>query len=448
LLVTVAVPAYAATPTSESPQSPSELSADEKAKLKAEYDRLFADMLKRPADLDLMFQFAAVAARLGNYEAAISTLERMLLFNRDLTRVKLELGVLYFRIGSYAVARSYLLQALAAADVPESVKQKVALYLAEIDKRTSRSRLAGAVTFGMRYQTNANAGPSSDLIKLFGLDATLNNAFRHQPDWNVFVSGFADHAYDLRWGNGEIWETTLQGYYAQQFKHTEVDLGFAEATTGPRFTVLKDEGVNLTFRPFALANVVRLGNESDFHSFGGGFEAQRGFFSDRLALDGGFTYRRKIFEDSNTRPTNDLFTSDDYLFSLGGSYQLNGSTIVSLSAYYNDELARADFNSNQQYSALAAISHFYHAPYKLTPYPWEITLSAQGTWTDYQAPDPTVDPTVTRQDTEWQLTASNIVGLTHDLSLLLQLQYTNHDSNLPNYRFDDTSVLVGGIWSF
>jgi tetratricopeptide (TPR) repeat protein len=346
----VAVPAYAVTPTSESPQSPSELSADEKAKLKAEYDRLFADMLKRPADLDLMFQFAAVAARLGNYEAAISTLERMLLFNRDLPRVKLELGVLYFRIGSYSVARSYLQGALAGRDVPEQVRQKVALYLAQIEKRTSRSHLAGAITFGARYQTNANAGPSSDLIKLFGLDATLNNAFLRQPDWNLFVSGFADHAYDLRWGDGEVWETTLQAYYARQLDHTEVNLGFVEATTGPRFIVLKDEGVNLTFRPFALANVVTLGDESDFHSFGGGFEVRRGFFSDRLALDGGITYRRKIFQDSNTRPTNDLFTSDDLLYALGASYQLNGSTVVSLSGYYNDERARADFNTNQQYS--------------------------------------------------------------------------------------------------
>jgi len=62
------------------------LSQEERAKLQAEYDRLFAQMLGRPTDLDLMFSFAAVAARLGNYEAAISTLERMLLLNSPVTK--------------------------------------------------------------------------------------------------------------------------------------------------------------------------------------------------------------------------------------------------------------------------------------------------------------------------------------------------------------------------
>src|SRR5215469_16542340 len=92
-ILIAALPARGAAP------EPAALSASERAELKAQYDKLFAQLLARPTDLDLMFQFAAVAARLGNYEAAISTLERMLLINSDLPRVKLELGVIYFHIG-------------------------------------------------------------------------------------------------------------------------------------------------------------------------------------------------------------------------------------------------------------------------------------------------------------------------------------------------------------
>src|SRR5581483_4449762 len=100
--------------------------------------------------------------RLGNYEAAISTLERMLLFNRDLPRVKLELGVLYFRIGSYAIARSYFEEVIADPTTPDQVKQNAGLYIAQIDRRTTRNHFAGSVTSGFRYQTNANVGPSSN----------------------------------------------------------------------------------------------------------------------------------------------------------------------------------------------------------------------------------------------------------------------------------------------
>ena len=48
----------------------------------------------------LTFAYADVSAKLGDNEAAVSALERMLLFNPNLPRVQLELGALYFRMGS------------------------------------------------------------------------------------------------------------------------------------------------------------------------------------------------------------------------------------------------------------------------------------------------------------------------------------------------------------
>jgi hypothetical protein len=37
---------------------------------------------------------------------------------------------------------------------------------------------------------------------------------------------------------------------------------------------------------------------------------------------------------------------------------------------------------------------------------------------------------------------------TRTSSLLLQAQYTNHNSNIPNFRFTDTSVVMGTTLSF
>src|SRR3546814_10407746 len=83
---------------------------------RARYDALFQTMLERPADLDVMFEFAALAARLGEHDAAISTLERMLIYNPELPRVRLELGALYMRVGADEMARVYLQDALKAAE--------------------------------------------------------------------------------------------------------------------------------------------------------------------------------------------------------------------------------------------------------------------------------------------------------------------------------------------
>ena len=99
-----------------------------------EYDAMFAQVLREPANLDLSFRFAEVATATGDYEAAIGALERMLFYNPALPRVRLELGILYFRLGSYEMARSYLKGALAGSDAPPEVRARVEPFLFEIDR--------------------------------------------------------------------------------------------------------------------------------------------------------------------------------------------------------------------------------------------------------------------------------------------------------------------------
>ena len=63
-------------------------------KLQEEYDRAFRAMLADPGNLDKTFAFARLAIAKKDYEGAIGALERMLLINPNLPRVRLELGVL------------------------------------------------------------------------------------------------------------------------------------------------------------------------------------------------------------------------------------------------------------------------------------------------------------------------------------------------------------------
>ncbi|MEY8843245.1 tetratricopeptide repeat protein, partial [Cribrihabitans sp. XS_ASV171] len=70
--------------------------------------QLFQATLNDPANLDIAFEYALLSARLGDYEGAISTLERILVFNPGLPRVQLELAVLYYRIGAVDTAQHYL----------------------------------------------------------------------------------------------------------------------------------------------------------------------------------------------------------------------------------------------------------------------------------------------------------------------------------------------------
>ena len=73
--------------------------------LEQQYEEAFQVLFQDPGNLEKTFKFAELAVEIGNFETAISSLERMLLVNPDLPRVRLELGVLYFRLGSYQIAK-------------------------------------------------------------------------------------------------------------------------------------------------------------------------------------------------------------------------------------------------------------------------------------------------------------------------------------------------------
>src|SRR6266571_5071827 len=138
------------------------VSAEDRPALEAQKDALFQQMFRDPANLDVTFAYADLSARLGDNEAAVSALERMLLFNPNLPRVQLELGALYYRMGSYDSARTYFERA-AAANPPDDVKERIRTYIAEIARRNAPQRFSAFAFFGAQYQSDANIAGSSSI---------------------------------------------------------------------------------------------------------------------------------------------------------------------------------------------------------------------------------------------------------------------------------------------
>ncbi|HEY5504159.1 MAG TPA: tetratricopeptide repeat protein, partial [Sedimentisphaerales bacterium] len=228
-----------------------------------DYEALFQQMYKAPSNLDVSFKFAEQAVARGDYEAAIGALERMLFFNPNLPRVKLELGVLYFKLGSFELARSYFQDAVKGADVPDEIRAQVRAYLAEIDRRLSRYEYGVFLQAGMRYQTNANVGPNSLMVRALGQDAILGNQYGKQPDWNSFETVSAYYAYKMNM-RGDAIEVTFQGLNSNQLKLNQFDLGLVELTVGQRVAV----GQNSSFKYYGIGDQVWLGGANYFGALG------------------------------------------------------------------------------------------------------------------------------------------------------------------------------------
>jgi hypothetical protein len=99
------------------------------AAVRAAYDKAFDASLDRPSDPDILAKFAELAIQVGDVEGAISALERLLLIDGDQPDVKLELGVLYYRLGSMEAARMYLNAARESAEASNETKQRAGTFL-------------------------------------------------------------------------------------------------------------------------------------------------------------------------------------------------------------------------------------------------------------------------------------------------------------------------------
>ncbi len=111
-------------------------------------------MLQNPGDLDIAFEYAELSTQVGDYEGAVSTLERMLIFAPNTPRLQLELGILYYRLGSYEIARSYFAQVVANPNVLPGIGAKVQLYLQQL----ANHRLSAATAAVNRRRHRQPAG--------------------------------------------------------------------------------------------------------------------------------------------------------------------------------------------------------------------------------------------------------------------------------------------------
>src|SRR5690606_31035115 len=121
----------------------------DRAGLEARRQQLFQQMLADPSNLDLAFQYAALSEQAGDLEAAISTLERMLVFAPGLPRLQFELGVLYYRLGSWSTAKSYFTTVLQQPQVPDDVRSQIGAYMGQIETREAGNLSFGEVGVGL-----------------------------------------------------------------------------------------------------------------------------------------------------------------------------------------------------------------------------------------------------------------------------------------------------------
>lgn len=410
------------------------------------YDKAFETMFKDPGNLEKTFSFAGLAIKAGDFEGAISSLERMLILDPNLPRIRYELGVLYFKLGSYDVAATYFEELLEDKNTPKALVEKAAPFIEEIENRLTNHSFSGSTFSGIKYQTNASSGPRSTKVTLFGAPSFLPDEFTNKGDFDVFVSGSINYSYDFQSEPKKLLEAGLNIYGNEQFDQTFVNARVIDAHIGPRLILPIEFLNNPVVRPFIAGDYLIVSEDESYYSHGAGFSA------DIRAMD---TLNFNIDTRIMARENKDASVLDGYRnrLTVNASYIASETTQIQVSSTVSTEETKTNIQNNRDYGLNISINKTFKLSfncsqeppvfYCLKNLPLSAGLSFGGSFREYAGPNPTIDPDTTRNDYTFRFSPSLTIPAGETMAILLSGGLTRVDSNIPNSEYDNISVTVG-----
>ena len=400
------------------------------------YDKAFETMFKDPANLEKTFSFAGLAIKAGDFEGAISSLERMLILDPNLPRVRYELGVLYFKLGSYDVAATYFEELLEDKNTPKVLVEKAAPFIEEIESRLTNHSFSGSIFSGIKYQTNASSGPRSTKVKLFGAPSFLPDEFTNKGDFDVFASGSINYSYDFQSEPKKLLEAGLNVYGNEQFAQTFVNARVIDAHIGPKLIVPLAFLNNPIVRPFIAGDYLIVSEDESYYSHGAGFSADiRATEKLNLNLDA-----RVMARENKDASILDGFRNR---MTINASYIASETMQIQFSSIVATEETKTNIQNNRDYTLNASINKTFKAPFNLIKDPLSAGLSFGGSFREYAGPNPTIDPDTTRNDYTIRFSPSLTIPAGETMAILLSAGFTRVDSNIPNSEYDNISVTLG-----
>jgi hypothetical protein len=406
-----------------------------------EQQRLHAQMLREPTNYAVTFAYVKLATDRRDYEAAIAALERLLYYNPNLAVVKYELGTLYFKLRVFDMAKRYFHEALASPGLDPATRARIEAYLPDAERQTQQSRFAGFAQTGLRYQSNANFTPSSGLVRLGGQDLGLPAVSGQRADTNWFGLVGLSHDYDLNDYYGVTLESRFTGYLTQQFRLHDLNVGLVDGSFGARFPVTSALFPGASIKPYVTGGNIWVGGSQYLASGGAGVVFTLPATA-QLTIEPGFEWRHVDVTISS--PTLSEFSSGDWY--TGGvllKFGITETTRLDARGFYRRGEGAADFQDFNQWVGEAALSFLVPPPLTSMPRYWTVSPFGRYVQTDFDAPNPFIDPAVKRSDQQWIAGVIFDMPITRWFGVSTTFQYDITKSSLPNYRQHNYSVLTG-----
>ncbi len=398
-----------------------------------------------PDDVRALFDLAMLQKQAGYRGDAIKSLEKVRMMRPDLPRVDLELAMLHYAVGDYALAKPYFANARNSSEASPKLREQIDLYMADIDRRLSPSSTHGNVVVGLSFQTNANGG-TDDLGSLVD---TLDPAdVEEESDFNVFVSGGVTHVQNIATGGRITWDTSLRGYGSAQFEVDEVNAILGELNTGFTFNFGKERMNAVTLRPYVKADYLYLG-EATYHNglsigVAGGLRP-----NETLALGLGYEFTNHNYHESDQRPNAEERSGNEHQVHGTAAIAFTKQDALTLRGVGSFVDADEEWWKYDQFEVSLRYSHRFSALVFPGELAGNISTGVSYATAEYDAGNPALAPNLNARDEDrWKVDANATVPFDKNIGMLVGVAYTDQKSNVELYDYNNFQATVGAAISF
>jgi tetratricopeptide (TPR) repeat protein len=432
-------------PTREAPRRAGEIqdtARESEAQRLLQPDRIvsYEDVLRAPDDIDVNFAYAQIQIARGDVRSAAATLERILLIEPDLPRVRLLYAIVLYRLDNIDEAEREL-RAVRLLEMPPSLRAELDRYLEQIELRRKRTRFAVTASLGFQYDWNRNAAAASGVNLISDLPGTLDGHSRRKQDQAITGVTRFDVNHDLGYQARHRLTGALTYYRAEQIHLSELDLQAGSAEIGGVY-----DASPVSIIPTVYGRRIMLANQFYSYNQGLNLRAEHQLTGDLQLFVFGEGERQKYRSIGEAQSAPEK-TGPQFTVGGGVNYALNPEMRLGLEVSSIRKFAARNYNSYD--GEAVTLSHTWLLGDGM------FLLSSLGGEIDrYEESDPLVSD-MTRRDRIGRarmtfgvpvanfLDEDGTIPLLRDLTLTVSGEAIRQVSNLTNYTYNNRRASIG-----
>ncbi|MBI4059877.1 MAG: tetratricopeptide repeat protein [Elusimicrobia bacterium] len=385
----------------------------------------YEDVMKDPDNIGLNFSFARTQVAQGDILKAAATLERILMVDPELPRVRLFYASVLFRLDNLDDAEREL-KTLTQQKLTAPLREELEGYRKQIQRRRRKTRLGLSVMAGFDFDENRNSAPAFGKRLAADIPVVLDEGSTRKSDTAKTMNAALSVSHDLGYQAGHSLFSTLSYYRAEQTHVRTLNLQSYNGTLGGTF---KSEAADVT--PAMSFGHLLLAETTYQRSYGPSLRLDKRL-GQRLGVFGTAGYQRQIYARTQIVPAADQRTGDQHYGGIGCSYAFNRGFSLAASYVHTLQGASEAFNAYER-DALSITAT------KVLPQGRFLVLSLMPQLDEYLAADDSISRKV-RQDHAYRSQLTFGTPVVKSLLLVLSYEYFHSRSNIPNYAYTNNKL--------